>query len=112
MKILILSFLIMAGGEKLYEAEGRLITFRVVPGEKSAKLFLLGKKAGELSWEKDAHLISVTAFSGKSSEKLRFKEDGSSYILTEIPKSADLTLSLRAELRGKKESVKIRIQQP
>lgn len=97
---------------KRYEAEGRVLTFRVVPGEKSAKLFLLGRKAGELNLNADARLISVTALHGGRSERLLFKPDGEAYLIPEFPENGDLMLTLKAEVHGRKDQVKIRMKKP
>lgn len=99
------------GAGKQFESEGRMIVFRLVPGDKSAQLFLVGRKAGELK-AGDARLTSVRVESGARSEELRFREDGTSYLISPFPKSKDVTLSLKAEVRGQPEHAKIRVRAP
>jgi len=118
MKKTILSLLIFAasaasaGPEKQIDSEGRLVVFRIVPGDKSAQVFLMGRKAGELTVDPKARLLSVRAISPSGAEELHFREDGGSYLVTPLPKSNDLTLSLSAEIDGQKENAKIRVRKP
>lgn len=94
---------------KSYEGEGRLVIFRIVPGDKSAKLYLVGKKAADLDFRKDVRLLSITATKpGGSREELRFEESGDSYLVTPFPESHDLTFEVKAETRGKKENIRLK----
>lgn len=99
-------------GNPKYEAEGRLLIFRIVPADKSAKIFLVGRKAGELNLGKDARLISVTTLRGSQAEELKFNGDGTSYEVSLPSKETDLTLTLKAEIRGQPDHVKIKIKKP
>ena len=69
-----------------YSAQGRLVILRIVPGDKVAKLFILGKKAAELDLKKDAKVLSVFLNSGGSSEELRINNRGDYYEVRGLPK--------------------------
>lgn len=41
-----------------YSAQGNLVILRIVPGDKVIKLFIVGRKAAELDFKKDAEALS------------------------------------------------------
>lgn len=98
-------------GDPQFGGEGRMIILRVVPGDKTAKLYFLGKKAAEIDFNKDHKLLSVTAFSEGKRETLQFKNNGDSYEVMDVPsEKGSYELDVKSEVRGKVEDIKVKIQ--
>ena len=94
-----------------YTAEGRLLTVKLVPGDKTAKLFFVGKKVADLNFQKDHKLLSVTAIGSNKKEILKFTGTGDSYEVSELPKwKAPYELTLKSELNGQFEELKVKIK--
>lgn len=97
-------------GSLEYSAEGRMLVLKVVPGDKSAKLFFFGKKSAELDFNKDHKLLSVTATSAGKTETLTFKKNPDSYEVLNLPQRyKPYELKVKSEVRGKIEDLKIQI---
>jgi hypothetical protein len=93
-----------------YMAQGRLLVLRVVPGDKSVKLFFAGKKAGELDLKKDHLVLSVTATGEKKQESLKFKESGEAYEVLNLPAwNEPYDLSVKSQIKGKIEELKVKM---
>ncbi|MGZ3743089.1 MAG: hypothetical protein ACXWRE_05640 [Pseudobdellovibrionaceae bacterium] len=93
-----------------YMAQGRLLTLRVVPGDRSAKLYFAGTKAGELDMKKDHIVLSVTAMEGKKRETLKFKENGEAYEVVDLPPwNEPYELSVKSRIKGKIEELKVKM---
>lgn len=98
-------------GDPQFGGEGRMVILRVVPGDKSAKLYFIGKKAAEINFNKDLKLLSVTALSGGKTETLQFKNTGDSYEVLNTPsEKGPYELNVKSEVRGKVEEIKVKIQ--
>lgn len=98
-------------GDPQFGGEGRMIIVRVVPGDKTAKLFFLGKKQAEIDFTKDHRLLSVTALSGGKSEMLQFKNTGDSYEVLNVPTGkGPYELDVKSEIKGKVEDIKVKIR--
>lgn len=98
-------------GDPQFGGEGRLIILTVVPGESTAKLYFIGKKAADINLKKDHKLVSVTAFSNGKREELRFKtiSGGNSYEVLNVPAATPYQLDVRSEIRGKVEDIKVNV---
>jgi hypothetical protein len=112
----IFSLSLLAGAQKPppddpnYMAQGRLLILRVVPGDKSVKLFFAGTKAAELDLKKDHTLLSVTASGKKKSEILKFKETGEAYEVSTLPTWKEpYELSVKSSIRGQVEELKVKM---
>ena len=95
------------------EGQGNVLTFRLVLGEKSAKLFLVGKEAAKLQFEKDAKLIQITAFrDDQTKEELTFVPGAGYYTIPKLPEwTTPYTFDVRARLKNTKEdSAKIQVK--
>ncbi|GEM_PF-5507167 len=99
---------IQSQGHPQIGGEGRLVMVRVVPGDKTAKLFFVGKKAAEIDFKKDHKVLSITAFSDGKSEELRFKSTGESYEVFGTP-NKPYDLNVKSEIRGKVENIKVNV---
>jgi len=98
-------------GDPQFGAEGRLVILKVVPGDRTAKLFFVGKKAAEIDFNKDHKLLSVTAFKNGQTETLKFKNNGDSYEVLNMPGwSEPYSLGVKSEIKGKVEELKVKIQ--
>lgn len=98
-------------GDPQIGAEGRLVVLKIVPGDKSLKLFFAGTKTAELDFNKNHKLLSVTAFKDGQKETLHFTNRGDSYEVTELPKmKVPYSLGVKSEVRGKVEELKVEIK--
>ncbi|WP_415063198.1 hypothetical protein [Bdellovibrio sp.] len=98
-------------GDPQFGAEGRLVILKVVPGDRTAKLFFVGKKAAEIDFTKDHKLLSVTAFKDGQTETLKFKNNGDSYEVLDMPGwKGPYSLGVKSEIKGKVEELKVKIQ--
>ncbi|KHD88378.1 MAG: hypothetical protein OM95_09590 [Bdellovibrio sp. ArHS] len=98
-------------GDPQFGAEGRLLILKVVPGDRTAKLFFVGKKAAELDFNKDHKLLSVTALKNGQTETLQFKNNGDSYEVFGLPGGKEpYSLGVKSEVKGKVEELKVKIQ--
>lgn len=98
-------------GDPQFGGEGRMIILRVVPGDKTAKLYFMGKKSAEINFNKDHKLLSVTALSEGKRETLQFKSTGDSYEVLNVPsEKGAYELNVKSEVRGKIEDIKVKIQ--
>ena len=98
-------------GTKLYESEGQLISLRLIPGDKTAKLYLVGKKTAELSMQKNPKLVSVmSSFRGKN-EELAFTNEGDAYVISPFPSNPSV-LKIKAEIGEKQETIKLKVTKP
>ncbi|MGZ3768856.1 MAG: hypothetical protein ACXVCP_05125 [Bdellovibrio sp.] len=100
-------------GDPQFGGEGRLVILRVVPGDKTAKLYFIGKKAAEFDFNKDHKLLSVTALSNGKSETLQFRNKGDSYEVLNVPsEKGAYELNVKSEIKGKVEDIKVKVQTP
>lgn len=99
---------IQSQGHPQIGGEGRLLIVRVVPGDKTAKLFFAGKKAAEIDFKKDHKVLSITALSDGMSEELHFKSTGDAYEVYGTP-NKPYDLNVKSEVRGKVETIKVNI---
>lgn len=94
---------------KTIEGQGRLVTVRFVFGDKNAKLYLVGKEAAKLDLNKDAKLLTLTAFTtdGKK-EELHYTEEQGFYTIQKLPNmKAPYTLSVSAKVKDVEETIKV-----
>lgn len=97
-------------GAPQFGAEGRLLILKVVPGDRTAKLFFIGKKAVTLDFQKDHKLLSVTAFNDGQKETLKFRSSGESYEVLNMPAWKEpYSLDVKSEVRGKVEELNVKI---
>lgn len=97
-------------GTPQFGAEGRLVILKVVPGDRTAKLFFIGKKAVTLDFQKDHKLLSVTALKDGQKETLKFRNNGESYEVLNMPAWRDpYSLDVKSEVRGKVEELNVKI---
>jgi hypothetical protein len=95
-----------------YLSQGRLLNVRIVPGQKSVKIFIAGNKITDLSYNKDHKLLEVTATNpDQQKQVLQFTKDGDAYVISKLPEwDNNYELNLRAETRGQVEEHKIQIK--
>lgn len=100
----------LSPGTPQFGAEGRLVILKVVPGDRTAKLFFIGKKAVTLDFQKDHKLLSVTALKDGQKETLKFRNNGESYEVLNMPAWRDpYSLDVKSEVRGKVEELNVKI---
>lgn len=98
-------------GDPQFGGEGRMLILRVVPKDKTAKLYFLGKKSAEINFNKDHKLLSVTALSNGKRETLQFKNTGDSYEVLNVPSDKGIyELDVKSEVRGKIDDIKVKIK--
>lgn len=92
-----------------YSAEGNILIFHVVPGDKTAKIFFVGKKMMEVDFKKDAKILSVF-LNESDGETLQVSPRGDYYEVKGVPRLGQpYRLSIKAEVKGKPEEVKVNI---
>lgn len=99
---------IQSQGHPQIGGEGRLVMIRVVPGDRTAKLFFVGKKAAEIDFKKDHKVLSITALTDGKSEELHFKSTGEAYEVYGTP-NKPYDLNVKSEVRGKVETIKVNV---
>ena len=93
-----------------YQSVSRSVVLRVVPGDKTAKLFVAGHKTATADLSKQPVVVSVTAWNQGESEILDFRRDGDGYLITELPKWREpYDINVKLESRGNLEEMKVRI---
>lgn len=92
--------------------QGQLTSIRIVPGDKSMKLFVLGKKAVDIKppTEFRPEIIKVTAFSKDSQEDLKLTPEGEYYTVT--PPKWQNPYSLRIETKLNEQLEKLEVKLP
>lgn len=95
-----------------YTANGNMVIFRAVPRDKTVKLYLLGKESAEMSFQKDARLVSVTLLEKGQKRNLEFKSVGGHYEIVGAPSKGKYNLELRAEVLDQPESATLSIDKP
>jgi hypothetical protein len=92
--------------------QGQIASIRIVPGEKSLKLFVLGKKALEAKPKSDfrPEVLRVTAFTKESQEELKLSPSGDYYTVT--PPQWKDPYSLRIETKIDQQLEKLEIKIP
>ncbi len=109
--VIVAGFSICAKDMEEYKAESRFLILRIVPGDKSAKLYLAGKKSAELSLQKDTQLLSVTAFDdSKKTETLKFSGEGDQYIIENLPQwKKPYQIKVKAQVKGLPEELHVKV---
>lgn len=92
--------------------QGQIASVRVVPGDKSLKLFILGKKALEAKSKSELRpeILKVTAFSDNNQEELKLTPEGDYYTVT--PPKWQNPYSLRIETRLQEQMEKLEVKIP
>jgi hypothetical protein len=97
-------------GVSEFNAQGKLVILRIVPGDKVAKLFVLGKKKAAFDFKKDAKILSVFLKNGASSEELKVNDRGDFYEVQGVPnRDKPYELSVQTDVKGEKDDVTIKI---
>lgn len=95
-----------------YFAEGAAVALRVVPQDKTARVYLMGRKAVDMDFKKKSKVLSVT-LNSKNPGELRINQKGEYYEIEGLPNSKDpYELSIRTETQGQLEDIKVKINSP
>lgn len=98
-------------GVSEFNGQGKLVILRIVPGDKVAKLFVLGKKTAELDLKKDAKVLSVFLKNGATQEELRINNQGDFYEVNGLPEETpSYVLSIKTKVKNQIEDIKIHVQ--
>ena len=91
--------------------QGKLVILRIIPGDKTAKLFIVGRKAAELDLKKEAQILSVFLNSSNSQEELRVNNRGEFYEVSGMPnRTSPYVLSVKTKVNDHIEDIKINIK--
>ena len=118
MKIKLIIFLVLfsAGaksqvpraGDPEYTTQSRFLVLRIVPKDKSAKIFLTGQEALNIDLKKEAKIISVTLLKNQKKEILHLEGDGDTYEIQGIPTGPGAyEIGVKTEVRGTQEEMKV-----
>lgn len=99
-------------GNPLFEAEGKFLVVRIVPGKRKAEVFLAGKKSADLNFATRPHLLSVSVLGRKGAEELHFQQNGNSYSVSPLPEHPPFDLQISAEIQGIQEKLQVRVLKP
>jgi hypothetical protein len=94
-----------------YRVESNLIILRFVPADKTAKIFLAGKKFAELDFNKDAKVLSVVMLNDTKKEILQLNRAGDFYEVESakaFPESYQIIVN--TEIRGKYQEIKLKVK--
>ena len=92
--------------------QGNLITLRLVRGEPKAKLFVVGKEAATLNFEKDAKVLSIRALDPQGKEEeLRFTPERGYYTVEKLPASGvPYRLSIKTKVKDQEETIELKVK--
>ena len=98
---------------KLFEGEGRMLLLRYVPGDRSAKLYVMGRKTAEADFDlKKVKIVSVQALREGRTESLKFEGAGEEYTIQSTPKSLGKSLRVNVLVEGEEDEVTIDLSKP
>jgi hypothetical protein len=93
-----------------YTHQGNLVTIRVVPKDRSAKIFIVGHKAAEMNFKDDAQILSVSVLKKNRKETLQLNRQGDFYEVQGLPEGEKpYQLMIKAAVKGQTEEVKVNI---
>lgn len=90
-------------------AQGQLMSVQVVPAEKSAKLYVLGKKTLETKPAIKPQILQVTAFNAGEEEELPVKPEGDYYTVKNPKIKQPYSLRVRTQLDKQVEKFEIKV---
>lgn len=94
-----------------YLAQSRLLTLRVVPGDKNAKLYFAGQKVAGMDWRKDHQVLEITALTSKKTETLQFNREGDAYVIPQLPNwNEPYDLVVKSQTKGQVENIHVKIK--
>lgn len=97
----------------LYKAEGQAVVFRIVPGARSAKLYVVGKDALSVDLSRETRKLKVSATFGGKTRELRVTNEGDAFVVSPWPElKHEPVLNIKAEVRGKAEDVRLPLKTP
>lgn len=88
-------------------AQGQLVSVRVVPAEKSAKLYVVGKKVAQTK----PKVLQVTAFNKDQEEELHMTPQGEYYTVNNPKLKKPYSLRVRTQLDKDEEKFEIKVPQ-
>lgn len=93
-----------------FTQQGSLITLRVVPKDRTAKIFIVGHKAAAIELQKDAQVTRVLLVDNEKKETLSLNDQGDYYEVSGLPDHGQpYQLMVQTRVKGKIEEVKIDI---
>lgn len=93
-----------------YTASGKLLILRVVPQDRTAKIFVVGSKIAEVDLKRDTKILSVH-LRDPETETLQLNSRGEYYEVNGIPnKGQPYKLSIKARVRDQSEVIPVVIQ--
>ena len=95
-----------------YRAEGNMLLFIAVPRDKNLKLYLVGKEAAQMNFNKDSKLVSVSLWENNKKRNLQFRQVGNSYEILDLPKKGRYNMDFEAEVQSKPDTVRMSIEMP
>lgn len=90
-------------------AQGQIMSVRVVPADKSAKLFVLGKKALDYKAGLKPKVLQVTAFNSGEEEELHLTPEGDYYTINNPQIKKPYSLRVRTQLDKQEEKFEIKV---
>jgi hypothetical protein len=105
-----LSFAVNPADIPEYTQQGSFVTLRVVPKDRTAKIFVVGHKAAELDFKNEAQILSVSLVNNRKKEVLNLNKQGDYYEVKGLPpKNEPYQLMIQTQAKGKMEELKVDI---
>lgn len=105
-----LSFAVNPSEIPEYTHQGNLITLRVVPKDRTAKIFIVGHKAAEMNLKDETQILSVSLLKKNRKEILQIDRQGDFYEVRGLPGSEKpYELMIEATVKGQMEEIKVNI---
>lgn len=93
-----------------YTHQGNLVSVRIVPKDRTAKIFLVGHKAAEVNLKDEAKVLSVTLLKKNQKEVLQLDKQGDYYEVKGLPAGRQpYDLMIQTEVRGQAEHLKVEV---
>lgn len=92
-----------------YTTQKGLVVLRVVPKDRTAKIFLAGHQAAVLDLKKDAQLLSVTVIKGDQKQKLELRANGEFYEVKNLPEQKPYELEFQVQVQNKPQQMRLKI---
>lgn len=97
-----------------YLAESQLLTLRFVPKDGLGKIYMAGRKAGDIDFHKNAKILSVTLLKNSRRDTLQFtqpEKNSEPVNVSGLPMGTEpYDLEVKTQVRGKIENTPIHIK--
>jgi hypothetical protein len=110
LQIAMLSFAVNPLEVPEFTQQGNLVTLRVIPKDRAAKIYLIGHKAAEADFRKNAKILKVSLIDHDKREELKIDKQGDYYEIKGLPSRAQpYRLNIQTKVQGQIEDFDFQI---